>query len=589
VTHRSSFWACVIALAITLTYANTLSGPFIFDDRGSVLDNHTIESLQDAAVLAAPTETPTAGRPLANLTFALNFAFGGRDVVGYHVVNIALHVACALLVLGLVTRATSDLSSGVAVALLWGLHPLNSEVVNYITQRTESLMALWFLLTLYASVRALGRRGSGRWEAVAVLSCAAGMASKETMVVAPVVVLLYDRLVAFGSWSAAWRQRRRLYIGLASTWVVLAALAMTAPRTMSAGFTAHDADVWTYLLNQTMVIPHYLRLVVWPDALAVYYGWPLPLSLGEVWPQALFVVGLLGLTGVACVRWPKAGFLLACVFLTLAPTSSIIPITTEVGAERRMYLALIALVTLAVLAWRHSRLRSMQAVSVAAVALVTGAFTARTVDRNADYKSALTLAETALASWPSPAAHSVLGTELANAGRYVEAERHLREASATFPPAQYYLATVLDQQGQTEEAIMHFRAFIAGQPQGLDQVRLARGLLANIYMRRQQWAEATDQYRAMLAASPDDMQTLSMLANMLVRQQMFPEAIRHYERYLRQAPQDTQAIGGLAIALSSVGRLDEAIVLFQRVVALEPANERARANLDRALTLRGGK
>ncbi len=576
----------MIALAITLAYANSLSGPFIFDDRGSVLDNHTIESLQDSAVWSAPTETPTAGRPLANLTFALNFAVGGRDVVGYHVVNIALHVACALLVLGLVTRATSDPASGVAVALLWGLHPLNSEVVNYITQRTESLMALCFLLTMYASVRAVGRRHSGRWEAVAVLSCAAGMASKETMVVAPLVVLLYDRLVEFGSWSAAWRQRRRLYLGLASTWLLLAALVMTAPRTMSAGFTAHEADVWTYLLNQTRVITHYLRLAVWPDALAIYYGWPLPLSLGDVWPHALVVVALLALTGVACVRRPKTGFLLACVLLTLAPTSSIIPITTEVGAERRMYLALIALMTMVVLAWRHSRLQSMQAVSIAGLVVVSAALAARTVDRNPDYRSALTLAETTLVAWPSPAAHSVLGTELANAGRYVEAERHLREASRAFPPAQYYLATVLDQQGQTEEAIMHFRAFIAGQPPGLDQVRLAHGLLANIYMRRQQWAEATEQYRALLAASPDDMQTLSMLANVLARQQIFPEAIKHYERYLRQAPQDTQSLGGLAIALSSVGRLDEAIVLFQRVVALEPDNERARANLERARSLR---
>jgi len=99
VIHRSSFWGLVVTLVLALTYANSLSGPFIFDDRGSVLDNHTIESRQDPAVLDAPTETPTAGRPLANITLALNYAAGERDVVGYHVVNLALHITCALLIL----------------------------------------------------------------------------------------------------------------------------------------------------------------------------------------------------------------------------------------------------------------------------------------------------------------------------------------------------------------------------------------------------------------------------------------------------------------------------------------------------------
>ncbi len=591
--------------AVMITYSNSLDGPFVFDDRGTILDNQTIESLTDSAVLAAPFETPVAGRPLVNLSFALNYALGGRDVTGYHVGNIAIHLACVLVLFGLVRRATGDpehteyTAVGFAVALLWGVHPLNSEAVNYITQRTESLMALCLLLTMYCSVRALDGRKRLRWELLAVGACVAGMASKETMVVAPLLVVLYDRLVRFESWSAAWRERRRLYLGLAATWVVLAGLVMTAPRSLSAGFTAHDADVWTYLLNQTVMITHYLGLAVWPQALAVYYGWPRALTIADVWPQALLVTGLLAATGVACVRWPRAGFIALCAWLVLAPTSSILPIATEVGAERRMYLPLAALLLLAVAGWRHVSVRRQLApgqlawgrlapgLGIGLLIVATVGLSAGTIARNRDYASTLQLAETTLAHWPSPAAHSMLGTELASLGRFAEAETHLRQAASVYPPAQYYLATVLDRLEQTSEAIMYYRAFVASQPGTLDQVRIARSLLADIYMGRQQWAEAIDQYRAMLAGAPDDINVHASLGNALVRQQAFDEAIRHYEQYLAAVPDDDRAISGLAIALSGVGRTDDSLRAFRQVVALMPQDSKARQNLARALANAG--
>ncbi len=586
--RRRPGFVLLLVVIIAGVYANTLDGPFVFDDRATVVDNHTIESLTDAAVLRAPTETPTAGRPVVNVLFALNYAVDGRNVVGYHLVNLALHLGCAWLLFALTRRLTNDEWAALAVALLWGVHPLTTEVVNYLTQRTESTMAFFLLATLWAAVRAHDAPHRRQWVWGTIAACALGMASKETMVVAPVVVVLMDRAFLYPSFARAWSARRALYLGLAATWLVLAALQLTAPRTVSAGLGAHDADVWTYLLNQAAILPHYFRLAVWPDALALYYGGPIALTFADVWPQALLIVALLGASAWTWTRWPRAGWLAAVVWLTLAPTSSLIPILTEVGADRRMYLALMALVAGAVMLIRpytRGGRRPFVAAALALVCVIT--LSARTIDRNTDYSSSLTLAQTTVDAWPSPGGRSMLGTELASAGRLAEAETQLRLAADQHPPARYFLGTVLEAQGREDEAVAHYLQFVGDQPGGLDQVLLARGHLARIYSRRQAWPEARDQYRAMVSAAPDDLELRSVFANTLVRTGDYAEAVAHYQRYLTSAPSDTRAMTGLAIALSSLGRHDDALVLFRRVVDAEPGNTAARDNLARALAAAG--
>jgi hypothetical protein len=352
--------AALIVAAALLVYWNSFSGPFVFDDVVSVVENRQIrEWWRVGALVSSERELPVAGRPLVNASFALNYALGGLDVRGYHAWNLGVHLVCALLVFGVVRRTLQQsglrvqfesraLDLAFAVALIWALHPLNTEAVDYVTQRTETMMSAFFLATLYASIRA-GAAGPGwRWQAAAVVFCAMGMACKETMVVAPAIVVLYDRSFVFASIKEAVRLRWRLYAGLAATWVVLALLLQSGPRVHSAGFST-DVSVWTYLLNQTTMIVRYLRLSVWPWPLVSNYGWPVSLTLGDVLPDAIAVTFLLAVSLVALFRWPPLGFLGAWFFLTLAPTSSVVPIATEVGAERRMYLPLLSVIALAII------------------------------------------------------------------------------------------------------------------------------------------------------------------------------------------------------------------------------------------------
>jgi hypothetical protein len=160
-------WRPVLLLAAigALVYANTLTNPLVLDDESTVVENQQIRDLTSAAVLTPERELPVAGRPVVNVSFALNYMLGGLNLIGYRVVNIAIHVTAALLLFGIVRRTLevsrhardlSDRSTYIAfaVALLWLVHPLNTDAVSYLTQRTESMMGMFYLLALYASLRA---------------------------------------------------------------------------------------------------------------------------------------------------------------------------------------------------------------------------------------------------------------------------------------------------------------------------------------------------------------------------------------------------------------------------------------------------
>ena len=600
--------AGVIVLAGALTYWNSLSGPFILDDQLSIVANRSIRQLWSLSRVVVPErELPVAGRPLVNISFAINYAIGGFEVRGYHIANVAIHLLCALLLFGVVRRALNVASVqarfartsahlAFAVALIWMLHPLNTEAVNYLTERTESMMGLFVLATLYAGIRAVTSRRSATWQTVSVLSCALGMACKESMATVPLLVVLYDWTFVFQSLKEAMRARWRFYAGLAATWLALAALMWSGPRVHSTGFST-GVRVWTYLLNQTVMIVQYLRLSVWPRSLVINYGPPLPLTLTDVLPYALLVGVLLLLTGAGLVWRRKLGFLGAWAFVTLAPTSSIVPIATEVGAERRMYLPLMALVVLAViggtLLWDRleivwpslntlvtTRRRSMGGLLV--LALVSMALAAGTIARNREYASSLSLALTVLERRPSSVAHHMVGTELIAAGRPEEGVMHLREAIRGSSRAHYALGVELFREGKWDEAIDQLRTFVRLEPLLLEVVP-ARTLIGRAFATQEKWSDAIEQFRLVLTMTPSNVEAEGLLADALLKQQMFEEAAVHYRTYLKDRPNDLSALANLGISLVATGKLDEAVATFRRAVDLDPQDGAARRNLANAL------
>ena len=430
-----------------------------------------------------------------------------------------------------------------------------------------------------------------RWQAVAVCSCALGMTCKETMVTAPLLVVLFDRVFLFDSLRQAWQARRGLYVGLGLTWLILAALLATGPRPHSAGFFT-GLSPWAYLLNQAPVLTRYLELVFWPRSLVLLYGWPQHMTLADVFPQALFVVGLLVLTGLALRTRPMWGFLGAWVWITLAPTSSIVPIATEVAAERRMYLPLAGLITLGVLCvvwiWNAVKTdwplwtkggRVVPVTAVLVVGMVSVGLASGTVARNREYASPVVMARTVLERYPTPVAHLSLGRALLDAGDREEGMQHVRHALPGVPAAHVTLGLQLLIDGNTIEALEHLQAFVRDQPPFLADTIIARSAMGHVFLQQERWPEAAEEFRTILQTLPDNAVAQSSLADAELALGLWEPASRHYLAYLEHAPHDAGALSNLGIALGSLGALAEARTAFERALAADPNHAPAHHNL----------
>ena len=356
----------LLVIAALVAHAKSVNLPFVFDDYGSIIDNPNIRQLWPlTTALTGPWQSALAGRPVVSLTLAVNYALGDVSPWGYHALNLAVHVSAGLALFGCIRRTLAASPSlrtrwggtvdwlAFVCALLWLAHPLQTEVIDYVTERTESMMGLFYLVTLYTAIRGMGAppRAAKRWFLLSIVACALGMASKESMVSAPVMVFLYDAAFAAGHPRRALRERRWFYAGLTMTWGILVALVASGPRSNSAGLSA-GVTPWAYLLNQPAMIVTYLKLTFWPHRLVLDYGLPQSVSLREALPPAAVVLTLMLFTAAAWHRHRRLAFLGTWFFLTLAPSSSVVPIATEVGAERRMYLPLAAIIVLVVIGGR---------------------------------------------------------------------------------------------------------------------------------------------------------------------------------------------------------------------------------------------
>ena len=600
----------LIAALTVIVYWNSLGNPFVFDDHVTLVDNPQIRSF--ANVLQTDKGSALTGRPVVSLTFAANYALGGLNVTGFRVVNLGLHICCALLIFGLMRRTIDRFKPGdrlsgrspglaLAIALIWAVHPINSEVVDYLTQRTEALMGVCYLLTMYCAVRALEPARRGLWQTIAIVACAIGMFCKEPMGTAPLMVVLYDRVFAFDSFGEAFRSRWKLYAALAATWILLAISVITASRELTGGFATTHVSAWHYLLNQTVIVTHYIWLVVWPHKLVPFYGWSMPVTLAQVWPYAAFLTLAVLATVIALIRKPRAGYLAAWFFVTLAPTSSFLPIAAEVGADRRMYLPVMGLIALAVcgiglLMDRSADARAAKGqqrgpgsalapIPLFGMLIVFGvviALGARTIARNRDYSSELRLSQATLAHWPSPIAHDMVGLSLAKAGRPDLAIPELRLATEGYASARYDLGLQYYRLERFDEAIEELQRFVALEPH-LYTTSAAYTLIGGALDRRRRPLEAIEAYRRAISGVSPDKQAHGFLADLLLDQQKYEEAISHYRAYLEVYPTQVSAVMNMGIALASEKKTDEALAAFKRAVDMDPANVQAHINLTQML------
>lgn len=548
---RTGLAAVVLAVLALAAYWVAIPAPFGFDDHASLVENASIRSLWPLWRPLSPPSTGAgvSGRPLVNLSFALNFAVSGDSPPAYRLTNVLLHGATAMLLFGLLHRTLRRLRperSWQAVAWVfvatWAIHPLVTESVTCIVQRNEVMSGLCYVGMLYAFVRLTEPGASRRWRMVVVGAVLVGVFCKETMVTAPVALLLFDRCFVAGTFAEAWRQRRKLYLLLATTWVVLAVLVIRegGSRGGTVGFGAGISS-WHYLLTQCQALALYLKLSIWPHPLVVDYGTAAVTEISTVLVRGGFILGLLVTTVWLLWRHPKIGFLPALFFLLLAPSSSFVPLATQTMAEHRMYLPLVCVVTALGLAattlWRHG---------LVLMVLATIPLTWVTVERNRLYRDPV-------AFWTDTLRHQ-----------------------PDNPRVRINFGNALLELGRQEDAMSEFRRSLditPGYPFGLLN-------LGNVYLRTGRTREALTLLQQAAESLPFNPIVRNSFGAALAQADRHVEAIEHYRFALELAPDLTVGHFNLGLSLLAMGDRENAIAHLRRAVQLDPKGSRALQKLE---------
>ncbi|MCE9604057.1 MAG: tetratricopeptide repeat protein [Planctomycetia bacterium] len=568
----------VLILAPLMAYGNSFHVPFVFDGFNYIVEQAWIGDIwsgEKSKVERFFIEART--RPLVYLSFALDFktsqfvtkTFGIEPTSGHylpvwHATGIAIHIIAGLALYGVARRgfaaaclggrfANSSERVALVVALLWVVHPLNTQSITYLYQRHESLMGMFYLLTLYAFTRfADGSRLRWGWAIASVFACLCGMGAKEVMITAPFVVLWYDRTFVASAWGELLRNRGLYHL---ATFVTLGLLfflmAFTWKDYPNAGILdTSRVTPQEYALTQLGVVRRYMQLAVLPVDLNIDYAWRMPVTWPASdrfpyiaprptkfeWERIVFpaiVVGGFGfLTLIALFRCPPLGFLAGSFFLILAPTSSIAPII-DLCFEHRMYLPLAPIVALIVVVGNAGLnalggkfgLRETTGLifKSVVVALLATALIGLTLRRNYDYRSQVALWE--------DATHKAPGNERAkyNFGVYLQIEGTPESMDRAIE--QYYLTLKME----PNYTSAHFN-------------------LANIFLYRSKWADAERHYLEVLRIEPTHSEARYSLADTYYRQLRLDEARYYLDRLLIDEPTNANASALSAKVIELINR-----------------------------------
>ncbi len=618
---NSLLHGALLVLLCLLSYSNTFCVPFQFDDFYNIEEKPYV---RDIGVFFGSQDGNRLGgdhgfrmRTVGYLTFALNYRIGGRDVLGFHVVNLLIHCFNGLLLYwfvvsvfrGPVLGASSlrGFSKPIALfsSLLFALHPVQTQAVTYIVQRVTSLATGFFLLSLasyvrfrLASAEGLLARKAAPWYALSLVSAILAMKTKEIAFTLPVIIVLCEFLFFRGKTG----KRIVPLIPLILTMGIIPAGLIGVP--VSAGELIGDVSRsmrvdsplsrWEYLFTEIRVIVTYLRLLVLPVGQNLDYDYPVFRSFldKEVVPSFLFLALLAGagillalrdrtsLSGLRIVSFGIFWF-----FIALSVESSIIPIT-DVIYEHRLYLPSagfwVAVTT--GLYWGAKRIgdQSFRLALPVFLSIAVLIFSGSTYARNRVWRSEVSLWEDVVRKSPEKArGHNSLGFALRKEGRLKEAIAQYRRALQLKPDyalARNNLGYAWYLSRDYGKAVREYENAIRLKPDFAE----ARNGLGIVYAEMGLTDQAIEQYVFAIRLKPDFANAHTNLGNLYYREGNVGGAIRQYETAIRIRPDIAEPYNNLGVIHASMGFLDQAMEYFGAAVALDPGNTEYRRNRDNA-------
>jgi len=603
---------------LLIAYSNSFHSGLVFDNASVIgqdprIRQATLENVASILRGGYRYTNTTAGlyRPLTTFTYLVNYAVLGDAArpPGYHWVNLAIHAVNVALVYALGILIFGEAAPAWALAAIWGLHPLLTESVTNIVGRADLLAAFGVLAGLLCHVRGASAAGRRRlaWLVGIAAAQAVGILSKESAVVLPAIMLLYDL-----AWPGhtTWRLRAPAYGAPALPLAAFLYLRGQLHLPMLIPFADNPlvhAGFWTARLTAVKVIGKLLWLFLWPARLSADYSYnAVPLfAWGANWEDAKALIALAVCVGAGllatiwAVRGQRAGkpliFFLAFFFVAVSPTSNLLLFIGSIMAERFLYLPAVGLAgclvaTIFALGRRNSLRRpAMARIAWAGLGVLCLALAARTYARNFDWQDDLSLWTSAVNNCPESAkAHYNLAKTLeVLPGRLPEAIAEYRVSLRIDPDhadVHNNLANALSATpGGLPQSLAEYRSALRIDPNRAEPHNNLANALARMPGRL---PEAIAEYRAALRIRPDSAEVHYNLANALLRLPgRLAEAIDEYRTALRIDPDHADAHTNLGNALATFpGRLSEAIAEYRAAVRIQPDSAGAHISLANALS-----
>ena len=595
-----------VAAAAGLLYVPSLGHPFVYDDTINIVKNPSIRRLADWPRFFTETETATSNesfervyRPLSTLSYALDYALGGLDPRGYILHNLLLHALSAGLCVAVFWALTGSPWLGAAAGLALGLHPVQTEPVNWPTGRATLLFGVFYLISVRLYLVA-ARRGkvstwssssadgggeptaaaatsgipagsaAGLW-AISWLAAAASLLSKEMAVTLPASLLLAEWLLPPDP-GARWKRR---LAHLAPYAALAVGFLGTRAALLGSGVAREEywgGSPWKTLQVMGKVMARYASLLALPVGQNIEHT----VSIPETWWDAPSLAGFALVAAVAGLalwlrrRRPVVSFGLLWMGVGLAPVSNLIPFYGLI-AERHLYLitAGFGLALGDALLWLCGGAERRRALA-AALAGLGIVYAGASLARSRVWSDEILLWRDTVAKSPGKVkAHNNLGLAYLRRHRVDEAMAEFRKALEIYPRsagAHANLGLVYLERNQPERAVEELLQATRENPRHLD----AHKHLANAYLRLGRWQEAEGVARQALAVR-DDPDIRYLLGAALLKQSRIEDAETEFRKVLERDALHADALRQVGLIRHRQGRTDEALNLYRRALAAAPA------------------
>ena len=548
---------CVTAVA----YLNSFQGSWHFDDEKAILENPRIKHVENIPKLLTRYYL---SRGVLQATFALNYHFGGTDVFGYHLVNLILHMSVVVLLYFVLCDLTSVGTRSpflrrylpLASALIFAVHPVNTETVTYIVSRSSLLASFFYILGFFLFIRAV-RSGRKPHTKVALLfGC--GLAFLLGAGTKAIIITLPAMCVAYLYYFVA-EERNPLRFVLRYWWQFLGLASLAGAyftyRHLHGGIIASipDATVRSFHVNllteMNVIVRYYLVRLFLPVGLNIDPDFPICTSLLD--PRSLLSAAALAGIVYTILRTFREdrllSFGLTWFLIAISPTSSFIPLL-DVAAEHRLYLPGLGFsVVIPYIIFKLTGTRP--GLAFGALGAVVLGFCIGTIKRNEVYESPLALWTDTVKKSPNKARpHNNLADSYEKLGRLDDALKEYKLIVEKIDPnymrAYYGMGNVYLKKGKPEEAIRYYRKALKMHP----KFALAYNNLGIAYDNLGRYDDAIAAYKKAIKFDPNFVKAYNNLAIVYAKKGMYKDALSALKRALELDP-------GYAIGYVNLGRL----------------------------------